>query len=310
MNVIKTCHDDIGHLGIDKTVGLITNTYWFPNLRKTVRNYIQNCLKCLVYSPLEGRKEGFLHNIPKGDLPFQTIHVDHYGPLEITSKKKKYAFEIIDAFTKFVRLYPCVSTKCSEVIKHLRDYFRSFSVPQCVVSDRGSVFTSGDFTEFLNGYSITHVLIAVRTPRANGQIERINRLLTPMLAEFGLNQLGKSNDCVKEMLNCEHLAERNSNKIRQDAAEKIIASQTANKVYYDKTRRESTKYKIGDYVLIKNVDTSSGTNKKLLPKFRGPYEVKKVLEHDRYVIGDIERFQQTQMPYTSIVSPDQVKYWL
>lgn len=104
MNVIKTCYDEVGHVGIDTTVSLITNTYWFPNMRKSVKNYMQNCLKCLVYSPLEGKKQGFLHNITKGDLPFQTLHVDHYGPLERTSRKKKQVFEIIDAFTKFVRL--------------------------------------------------------------------------------------------------------------------------------------------------------------------------------------------------------------
>jgi len=46
---------------------------------------------------------------------FDTIHIDHYGPLEKTCKKNKYLFVIIDAFTKFVRLYPCKTTNTLEV---------------------------------------------------------------------------------------------------------------------------------------------------------------------------------------------------
>lgn len=49
--------------------------------------------------------------------------------------------------------------------------------------------------------------------------------------------------------------------------------------------------------MIKNVNTSPGVNKKLLPKYRGSYEVKAKLDHDRYVIKDIERFEVTQIPF-------------
>lgn len=68
--------------------------------------------------------------------------------------------------------------------------------------------------------------------------------------------------------------------------------------------------RLKNYVVIKSVDTVSETSKKLLPKFKGPYEVKRVLDFDRYVIGDIEGFQQTQIPYNGIVEPDQMKFWV
>lgn len=31
-NVIRTCHDDLGHVGVDKVVDSITKIYWFPQL--------------------------------------------------------------------------------------------------------------------------------------------------------------------------------------------------------------------------------------------------------------------------------------
>lgn len=53
-----------------------------------------------------------------------------------------------------------------------------------------------------------------------------------------------------------------------------------------------------------------GIDKKLIPKFRGPNEVKKVLDKDRYVVEDIERFQLTRVPFSEIVGPDQMKPWI
>lgn len=63
-----------------------------------------------------------LHNIPKGKIPFECIHIDHYGPLESTKGKNKYIFELIDGFTKFVKFFACKSTRTDEVIKHLRSF--------------------------------------------------------------------------------------------------------------------------------------------------------------------------------------------
>lgn len=45
-----------------------------------------------------------------------------------------------------------------------------------------------------------------------------------------------------------------------------------------------------DYVMVKNVDTIPEINKKHIPEFKGPYEVKVVLPNDRYVIKDIQGF--------------------
>lgn len=109
-NVIRTCHDDLGHVGLNKVIDNLTKVYWFPNMKETVRNYIGNCLKCIQYSLPNGRLEGHLHSIEKGNRPFQTVHVDHYGPLGKTGRGFKYIFNIVDGFTKFIKLYPCKTT--------------------------------------------------------------------------------------------------------------------------------------------------------------------------------------------------------
>lgn len=81
-------------------------------------------------------------------------------------------------------MYPCKSVTSDEALKHLNDYFRAYSRPKRIVSDRGTCFTSNKFTTTLKELDIQHVLIAVGTPRANGQAERINRLIIPMIAKM------------------------------------------------------------------------------------------------------------------------------
>jgi hypothetical protein len=65
-----------------------------------------------------------------------------------------------------------------------------------------------------------------------------------------------------------------------------------------------TCYELGDYVMVKNVDVTPNVNKKLLPKFRGPYEIKKVLGNDRYLISNVENFQVSQIPYEGVCCPE------
>ena len=43
-NVIRTCHDGVGHVGLQKTLDLIMNHYWFPNMHSIVKEHIGNCL--------------------------------------------------------------------------------------------------------------------------------------------------------------------------------------------------------------------------------------------------------------------------
>lgn len=153
-----------------------------------------------------------------------------------------------------------------------------------------------------------HILTAVSTPRANGQVERFNKVITPMLAKlcdcpskwdkvlnqvefalnnsmcrstgetpsrllFGIDQRDKINDNIMLILEDCIDDERNLEEMRARAAENIERNQDKNKIFYDKKRKDVRLYNVGDYVMIMNRDTSQGVNKKLLPKWKGPYVI-------------------------------------
>jgi len=70
-----------------------------------------------------GRQEGFLTPTDKGDKPLVTYHVDHFGPTELTKKGYNHIFVIVDAFFKYVWLYPTRSTGVEEVVTCLERLF-------------------------------------------------------------------------------------------------------------------------------------------------------------------------------------------
>ncbi|KAK9739907.1 Integrase zinc binding domain [Popillia japonica] len=337
--------DDVGHVGLDKVTELISRTYWFPKLHDKVKSYIANCVKCIVYSKPSGKKEGILYNIPKGDVPFVALHIDHLGPFEATPRKHKYIFEVIDGFSKFIKLFPCKTTNTVEVIKHLKNYFNNYSQPFRIISDRGSCFTSKEFEQFVQERGIQHIKVATGTPKANGQIERSNRDIVPMIGKlcpdtnqwdtvidqleyalnnttnrstgktpsiltFGIEQRGRITDAIRPFLESLNSHPRDLVSIRHEAAMKIIKEQEYNKGKYDQKHKPPKVYKNGDFVMIVNTDVTPGVNKKLLPKYRGPYKIDKVLGNDRYLISDIEGFQLTRIPFSGIYESSRMRPWL
>ena len=264
------------------------------------------------------------------------------------SQEKKHILVVIDGFTKFIKLYPTKSTTSAEAITHLKQYFKSYSKPKTIISDRGSCFTSQEFENFMAEYDIKHIRVATGSPQANGQVERSNCFIAPMLAKlsdhssgktrpkvlteieyainnvvhkvtgetpsemlFGIEQRGKVDDNIKEFLEAEiNVSDRNLETLRARASKKIEKNQEYNKKYADKKRKNSSKYELNDYVMIKNFDNTQGVSPKQRPKFKGPYVIIKVLRNNRYLVADIPGYQITQKKYEGVWEPANMRPWV
>lgn len=348
-NIIRQAHDKTCHMGISKCVDQIQLHYWFPKMRNKVEHFVRNCIQCAVHTVPPHCSYRTLHNIPKKPIPFDTIHVDHFGPLPSLISKKKHILVIVDSFTKHVKLYACNTPGSKEVITSLESYIEYYSRPKRLIGDRGTAFTSSEFESYLSENNIEHVKNATCSPQANGQVERVNRIIKAMLAKisepiqhsdwhkllrkiefainnsvhsstkqtpsrllFGVHQRGKDVDVLSEFME-EKLSSDQSpdfDTLRSLASENIEKSQKRNLDWNIKNRKPHIQFQEGDYVLIRNVDTTIGTNKKFVPKFRGPYQVHKILPNDRYVIRDIENCQITQIPYDGIIEASRIRKYV
>jgi transposase InsO family protein len=79
---------------------------------------------------------------------------------------------IIDAHSKWLDVH-CVNTATTEItIAKLRSTFATHSLPEMIVSDNGTVFTSQEFKIFIQRNGIRHVTSALYHPSSNGLAER------------------------------------------------------------------------------------------------------------------------------------------
>jgi len=113
---------------------------------------------------------------------------------------------------------------------------------------------------------------------------------TPARLLFGFEQRGKRNDVLRDLIQQDCNVVRDFDSLRNNAQAKIDEVQRKGAERYNLRRRAAREYKVGDYVEIRNIETTTGINEKLVPKFKGPYVVKKALDRDRYVVADIDRF--------------------
>ncbi|KAL7287545.1 hypothetical protein TKK_0018368 [Trichogramma kaykai] len=75
-------------------------------------------------------------------------------------------------------------TKTANVVKSLEQFLCDFGAPVRIISDRGTCFTSKNFGEFCNKHGIKHILTSPRHAQANGQVERVNAVLVPLMQSF------------------------------------------------------------------------------------------------------------------------------
>lgn len=341
-DIIQGVHEK-GHISSLRTQEAIKQEYFIPQLKFKVDKYIANCVRCIIGNQKEGKKEGFLHPLQKPDVPLHTFHMDHLGPLQSTSKRYNHILAIIDSFSKFVWLYPTRSTTTDEVIDRLSRQKSTFGNPSCIVTDRGTAFTSEQFQAYCNDENITHARITTGLPRSNGQVERINRSIIPILTKLSADDPSKwfkhveklqytinstfqrsiattpfelltgvkmrckedvhLKDIIEKQMQEQFVEDRQEQRLA--AKEQILKTQQENQRTYNLRRRNPMKYKEGDLVAIKRTQMVPG--KKLKAKYLGPYRIIKVKGNDTY---NVERAVDGEGPQKTSTCAEFMKQWV
>ena len=49
IQTLKGCHDDVGHLGIERTLDLLKDQFHWPSMREDATRQIRQCESCLKF---------------------------------------------------------------------------------------------------------------------------------------------------------------------------------------------------------------------------------------------------------------------
>ena len=139
---------------------------WWPCLDKEVEEVCKSCRPCQNVKLLPPTAP--LHPWIWPDCPWQRVHVDFAGPF-----KASMFLLLLDSRSKWPEIYPMSSTTIFKTIEVLRHIFSSYGIPEQLVSDNGSQFTSEEFADFVKSNGIKHIRTAPYRPSSNGAVERL-----------------------------------------------------------------------------------------------------------------------------------------
>lgn len=270
--------------------------------------------------------------------------MDHLGPFVKSSKGNNELLVIIDNFTRFVQLTPVKNTSTLHTLKALKNFVNNFGLPDKIISDRGSCFTSKQFQEYCTENGIHHTLNSTKHPRANGMVERVNRTVLSTITTCMQDRSHKDwDDKIKivqrnlnnfvnkstnktpfEMLHgysprfndgiLRKLADEDSNawcepeKLQKEARAKIEESQKEMKENFDKKKCRALVFEPGEIVVMRSAPKPTGQPTKTQAKYKGPLIITEVLPNDTYRVTQLEKKEKGYF-YTTTAHVSQLKLW-
>ena len=182
LNTFQRLHDNMSHIGKNKTLIWFNDRYIFPGVKKLLEKYIKNCTFCLSKKGGYTKQEPKLTNFQRLSEPGDHISIDLVGPFPRTERGNKYLMTIMDTFSRYATAIPLQNGTALEVANALVSQWISiFGVPSSIYSDRGSNFVSKLFKSLCEILHIKYRQTLAYKPSSNAKIERSHGTLVGQL---------------------------------------------------------------------------------------------------------------------------------
>jgi len=175
----------VGHPGVTRTVELITRNYWFPGINSFTKDYVNSCHSCQQGKALRHLRHGEFAPLPVSDAPWKSLSCDFITDLPVSNGKDSILV-IVDRMTKMTHFIPCFeSTSALEFAQMFGSHIiRLHSLPDSIVSDRASIFTSNFWSTLASIFKIDPPKSTAFYPQTDGQTECMNQTLEVYLCIF------------------------------------------------------------------------------------------------------------------------------
>lgn len=322
--LIKHQHESkTNHRGINETYDRLKLNYYWPKMKDDVTQYINDCVTCQTqkYSRLKAYVPLVRTETPS--KPFQMLHIDTF------LFENQNFLTIIDKFSKFGQAF-AYDKNAKSACDKLVQFFSFFGCPESITSDNGSEFDNELLKEMLKAQKINIHFTTPSHHESNSPVERFHstiiehlRLLRDrdpqkIIAElmpyaiiaynssihsstkFSPHELvlGHTNsrdpldlisttfysDYVSSHQNKVNILYENAKGKTDERKDQIIAK-------VNTKGHEQFQFKINQKVYKKQAERSS----KNKPKFKGPFKIIEILEHNRVKIQSVKNPRKTEI---------------
>ena len=138
---------------------------WWPCIDADLEQKVKTCKAC--QSTRKNPAPAPLHPWEWPRRPWSRVHADYAGPF-----MGQMFLVLIDAHTKWMDVHIVSSATSQSTVEKMRKTFATLGLPEMLVTDNGSVFTSSEFADFVKRNGIQHVTSSPYHPSSNGLAER------------------------------------------------------------------------------------------------------------------------------------------
>ena len=187
--LLKTAHQApmAAHLGRQKTELKLRQHFFWPGMTTDVREMCHTCPEC-QRGAKQNRKKAPLQPLPVINEPFRRVAIDIVGPLNRTKKGNKFILTLMDFATRYPEAVPLKRIDARTVAEALCEIFSRLGIPEEILSDQGSNFTSKLMQEIFNLLNIKHIRTSPYHPQTDGMLERFHGTLKSMMRKSCPNQ--------------------------------------------------------------------------------------------------------------------------
>lgn len=163
------------HRGLRENLISLKRKYYWPNMDKDVRNYINSCELCqknkYERTPIQIQ---FRPN-PIGTKPFTHVYCD------TIRFNQTYCLSIVDSFSRLGQCYTLIQKTGTEILDKLLIFFSHYGIPNKITCDNGLEFKNNVIQDFCKVHKIEIHYITNYNPNSNAIVERFHSTLIEQL---------------------------------------------------------------------------------------------------------------------------------
>ncbi|KAK3021216.1 hypothetical protein RJ639_046635 [Escallonia herrerae] len=287
----------LGHAGGERTLALLQQGYYRPQMGDEVQEYVKTCLTCQQDKVERKKKAGLLQPLPVPKRPWEIVSLYFITGLPKVEDLGTILV-VVDRFSKYASFiatpkYCSAEDTAQLFFKYVVKYW---GMPQDIVSDRDSRFTGNFWTELFKLLGSQLSMSSSYHPESDGQTERFNSMLEDSsTGKSAFEIVNGQQPLLPHTVNVPNAGKSPraisfSEEWRQniDLAHSYLEKAARRmKKHADKNRR-SQEFNVGDKVMVKLLPQDRkflrGRDSRLLQKYEGPLTIVKKIGKMAYKV--------------------------
>lgn len=174
--IIKEEHLKKNHRGIDEVYGELKMLYYYPQLKRKITEYVNNCEICIL-EKYERKPKLIPYTISETpQRPNEIIHMDIFYSI-----RKSLFITMIDKFSKLALIVKIKNRSDSEFRKAILKFSSTYGNIEKIVTDNELGMKSKSMKEFLENQNINIHFTSSSNHNANSDVERLHNTINEHL---------------------------------------------------------------------------------------------------------------------------------